>query len=287
MADLSELLQAAHGGDALTTLAQKFGISPDQASAALAALSPALAQGLQSHAQTPAGFSQILSHLSDPAHHAAYGDAAALDAPEATSAGGDLLGQIFGGSANVGQITQHVGKETGLSPDLLNQLLPVIASLTIGGVAKSLQGGGLGGLLAQLGGASGQAAAPGQAGGLAGAEGTGAAGGLGAIFGQLASALGQNLQNAQAQAGQAGGQVAGQAAQPGAFGGVFGAVVGSLFGPAPGAPQPGSAPAQGGGAGGLDPALTQAAMNALGGLFQSASASPGLQNVLGQILAKR
>jgi hypothetical protein len=281
MADLSELLQAAHGGDALATLAQKYGISPDQVRAALGALSPALAQGLQSHAQTPDGFNQILSHLSDPAHHAAYGDAAALDAPGATSAGGDLLGQIFGGSGNVGQITQHVGKETGLSPDLLSQLLPVIASLTMGGVAKSLQQGGLGGLLAQMGGASGQAAAPGQAGA---AGGLAQAGGLGAIFGQLASALGQN---AQAQAGQVGGQVAGQAAQPGAFGGIFGAVVGSLFGQAPAAgapaaPQPGAAPA-----GGIDPALAQAAMNALGGLFQSASASPGLQNVLGQILAKR
>ncbi len=266
MADLSELLQAAHGGDAVATLAQKFGISPDQANAALAALSPALAQGLQNHMQNPEGLSQILGHLSDPAHQAAYGDAAAVDAPAASSAGGDLLGQIFGGSANVEQIVQHIGQETGLSPDLLNKLMPVVASMTMGGVAKSLQEGGLGGLLQQFGGAAGQN------------------GVLGGIFGQLASALGQSAQNAQAQAGQAAGQ-----AQAGGLGGIFGAVVGAIFGqstPAAGAsaaPQSGAAPA----AGGIDPALAQAAMNALGGLFQSASASPGLQNVLGQILVKR
>src|SRR5208337_1797989 len=109
MVDLSELLQAAHGGDAVTALAQKYGISQEQAKAALAALSPALAQGLQNHLQNPEGFSQILGHLSDPAHQAAYGDAAAVDAPAASSAGGDLLGQIFGGSANVEQIVQHIG----------------------------------------------------------------------------------------------------------------------------------------------------------------------------------
>ncbi len=271
MADLSELLQAAHGGDAVATLAQKFGISPDQANAALAALSPALAQGLQNHLQNPEGFGQILSHLSDPTHQAAYGDAAAVDAPAAANAGGDLLGQIFGGSANVEQIVQHIGQETGINPDLLNKLMPVVASMTMGGVAKSMQEGGLGGLLQQVGGAAGQS------------------GGLGGIFGQLASALGQSVQNAQAQAGQVAGQVAGQATQAGGLGGMFGAVVGAIFGQstlaagASATPQPGAAPA----AGGIDPALAQAAMKALGGLFQSASASPGLQNVLGQILAKR
>ncbi len=232
MVDLSELLQAAHGGDAVTALAQKYGISQEQAKAALAALSPALAQGVQNHLQNPEGFSQILGHLNDPAHQAAYGDVAGVDAPAAANAGGDLLGQIFGGSANVEQIVQHIGQETGLSPDLLNKLMPVVASMTMGGVAKSLQEGGLGGLLQQFGGAAGQ---------------------------------------------------------NGVLGGIFGAVVGAIFGqstPAAGAsaaPQSGAAPA----AGGIDPALAQAAMNALGGLFQSASASPGLQNVLGQILVKR
>jgi hypothetical protein len=260
MVDFSELLQAAHGGDAVANIAQKFGISPDQANAALAALSPALAQGLQNHVQSPEGFSQILSHLSDPTHQAAYGDAAAVDAPQAATAGGDLLSQIFGGSANVGQIVQHIGQETGISPELLNQLAPVVASMTMGGVAKSLQEGGLGGLLQQVSGAASQS------------------GGFGAIFGQIASSLGQNVQNAQTQ----GGQAAGQSAPAGGLGGVFGAVVGAIFShTAPAGAAAAPAPA------GLDPAITQAAISALSGLFQSGSASPGLQNVIGQILAKR
>jgi hypothetical protein len=69
------------------------------------------------------------------------------------------------------------------------------------------------------------------------------------------------------------------------LGGLFGGVLGSLFGQgASAAVTPGSPPS----ASGLDPAMVQAAMNALGGLFQSSgSTSGGLQNVLAQVLAKR
>ncbi len=271
MVDLSALIQAAHGGDAVSSIASQFGLSPDQVSAAINALAPAIAQGVQNHMQTPEGLSQIVGHLTDPAHQAAYDDPNAAQSPAAASAGGDLLGQIFGGSGAVGQIAQHIGAETGISPDILNQLMPVVASMTMGGVAQAAQSGGLGGLLSQVAGAAGQGG--GGLGGLlsevAGAAGQGG-GGLGGMLGSLASAA------------------AGQGGQSGGLGGMLGGIVGSLFGH--GAP---AADASAGGApaasaqGGIDPALMQAGMSALSGLFQSGGASSGLQNVLGQILAKR
>ncbi len=274
MVDLSALIQAAHGGDAVSSIASQFGISPDQVSAAISALAPAIAQGVQNHMQTPEGLSQIVGHLTDPAHQAAFNDPNAAQAPAAAGAGGDLLGQIFGGAGGIGQIAQHIGAETGISPDILNQLMPVVASMTMGGVAQAAQSGGLGGLLSQVAGAAGQG---GGLGGLlsqvAGAAGQGG-GGIGGMLGSLASAVG----------GQ-GGQGAGQG---GGLGGMLSGLVGSLFGggaAASGAPAAGAAaaPAQGG----LDPALMQAGVSALSGLFQSGGASGGLQNVLGQILAKK
>jgi hypothetical protein len=247
--DLSALIQAAHGGDAVSSLASQFGISPEQANAAINSLAPALAQGLQNHIQSGEGLGQIVSHLTDPSHQATFNDPNAAQAPAAASAGGDLLGQIFG-SSGVSQIAQHIGAETGIDPSILNQLMPVVASMAAGGVGKTLQDSGMGGLLSQLGGAA-----------------SGGAGGLGSILGSVAAA---------AQGGQSGG-----------LGGMIGSVVGSLFGghsaPAAGA-APGAAPAAGGG---LDPALLQAGMSALSGLFQSGQGSSALQGVLGQILAKR
>src|SRR6266702_313482 len=114
MFDLSDIIQAAQGGDAIGNIAAKFGISPEQASAAINALTPALSQGLQAQTQDPAGFGQILGHLNDPTHQAAYGDASVAHDPAAASAGGDLLGQIFGNSG-IGQIVEHVSATTGIS----------------------------------------------------------------------------------------------------------------------------------------------------------------------------
>jgi hypothetical protein len=253
MVDLSALIQAAHGGDAISSIAAQFGISPEQANAAIGALAPAIAAGVQNHLQTPEGLSNILGHLTDPAHQAAYNDpnAAAPSAP-AASAGGDLLGQLFGGAGGVSQIAQHVGAEAGISPEIMNQLMPVVTSMAMGGVAKAAQDSGLGGLLSSLGG--------GAAGGLGG--------GLGGILSTVAASVSQG--------GQSGG----------GLGGMLGGLVGSLLGgrgAAPAGAAPGGAPS----AGGIDPAMLQAGMSALSGLFQSGGASGGLQSILGQVLAKR
>ncbi len=252
MVDLSALIQAAHGGDAISSIASQFGISPEQANAAISALAPAIAAGVQNHIQTPEGLSNILGHLTDPAHQAAYNDpnAAAPSAP-AASAGGDLLGQLFGGAGGISQIAQHVGAEAGISPDIMNQLMPVVTSMAMGGVAKAAQDSGLGGLLSSIGGGA-----------------AGQAGGLGGILSSVASSVSQG--------GQSGG----------GLGGMLSGLVGSLLGGR------GAAPAAGGAAGapaagGIDPAMLQAGMSALSGLFQSGGASGGLQSILGQVLAKR
>ena len=233
MFDLSDIIQAAHGGDAIGNIATKFGISPEQASEAINALTPALSQGLQAQTQDPSGLTQILDHLNDPAHQAAYSDPVAAQDPAATSAGGSLLNQIFG-EAGMGQIVEHLAATTGISPQILSQLAPIVASMAMGGVAKSMQANGYGDVLGKLG--------------------AGAAG----------------------QADQAG-------ASSGGIGGLIGNVLGSLFGHAAPASEGETA---GAAAGGLDPALLQAGMNALNGMFQSGTASTALQDILGQVLKR-
>jgi hypothetical protein len=259
MVDLSALIQAAHGGDAAGTLASQFGLTQEQANAAIESLSPALAQGLQNALQSPDGLAQVFSHLTDATHAAAFADPLAAQTPAASGAGGDLLGQIFGGPEGIGQIAQHIAAQTGIDPKILNQLMPVVASIAAGGVAKTLADSGLGGLLSQLSGVAAQ-------------------GGLGSIFGQLANSF------AQPGAQPAGGQ------QTAGLGGLIGSLIGSIFGGARGGGQAAVTPASGSAPnyGGLDPALVQTGLNALNGLFQSSgSTSGGLQSVLAQILAKR
>jgi hypothetical protein len=52
---LAEMLLNAHGGGATDLLAQRFGISPEQAASALSALAPALASGIQQNAASEGG----------------------------------------------------------------------------------------------------------------------------------------------------------------------------------------------------------------------------------------
>ena len=55
---LADMLLNAHGGGASDVLAQKFGISPEQAASAVSALAPALASGLTQNAANKAASSR-------------------------------------------------------------------------------------------------------------------------------------------------------------------------------------------------------------------------------------
>ena len=57
---------------------------------------------------------------------------------------------MFGSSHIVQQIAQQVSKATGLRSDLIMQMIPVVASIAIGGIAAAAQKQGWGGMLGQL-----------------------------------------------------------------------------------------------------------------------------------------
>lgn len=191
--NLSDILQSAQGGQGINNLAQQFGISPEQAQAAINAMLPGLSQGLQNQAATPGGLGNILGHLADPQHQQAYANAGAAQAPGAAQAGGNVLNQILGGNI-AQQLAQHAAQSTGLSPAVLQQMMPVIASMVMGGLFHSANSQGLGGMLGQL---AGQ-------------------GNLGAVLGQVMGAA------------------SGQQQPGGGLGGMLGGLLGGLFGGAAG-----------------------------------------------------
>lgn len=142
MVDLPSLVQAAHGGDVVGNLARQFGLSPEQAQAAIEALTPAVAHGLHNHMLSDEGASQVIGALDEPANQQAYADSAAAQAPQTSEAGARLLNQLFG-AQGLQDIVGHVATETGVDANTLNALAPVVASLVAGGVAKAMNEGGL------------------------------------------------------------------------------------------------------------------------------------------------
>lgn len=140
----------------LKSMARELGVSETQAASGAAALVPAILGGFKKQAQAqPAGLGGLLSGL---------GGGALLDevlAPQPTDVnrGNKVLGQIFGSKDVSRAVAQNAAATSGLTPDLLKKMLPVLAMLVTGYMAKHQQapalqpaaaGGGLGGLLGKL-----------------------------------------------------------------------------------------------------------------------------------------
>lgn len=150
MFNLNDILQSAQGGQAINNIAQRFGLSPDQAQAAVQALIPALSAGLTKAAANPGTLGSVISAVNDSTHQASFNDPNAAQSPAATEKSSDTLSQILGSNHIIQQIVQRASAVTGIRPDILMQMLPVVASIVIGGLATSIHNQGLGGMLGQL-----------------------------------------------------------------------------------------------------------------------------------------
>lgn len=171
---LADMLLNAHGGGATELLAQKFGISPEQAATAVSALAPALAKGLQQNAASAGGLQSLLGALTGGQHQQYVDDPNALDRPDTVADGNAILGHVLGSKDVSRQVASQASAQTGLGADLLKQMLPVVAAMTMGAISKHAAGdsgqeeSGAGGMLGSLGSLVGGGQAPSGAGALMG-----------------------------------------------------------------------------------------------------------------------
>ena len=188
MMNLNDIIQAAQGGQGINNMASQFGITPEQTQAAIQAMIPAFSTGLQRTAQDPTGLGGILSQLTNSVHQGSFTDPAQAGA--AGGAGGGVLGQIFGSPQITAQLGQQASQISGVSPQIIQQMMPIVASMLMGGLFHSMNSQGLGGVLGQL---AGAANSPGGLGSILG-QATGGAqqpagGGLGGLVSNVLGGL--------------------------------------------------------------------------------------------------
>ncbi len=114
----------------LSAIGQQFGLTEEQTRAAFDALTPVVASGVRRSAQSGNGLQDILNSALNGNHS---GDAAA---------GNDVLGQIFGSKDVSRGVAQQLSATSGIGAAVLKQLLPIVASIVMGQVAKKMGGGG-------------------------------------------------------------------------------------------------------------------------------------------------
>ena len=170
---LTEILGQLGG---LQSMSRELGLSEDQAASGAEALIPAILGGMKKQAQSqPAGLEGLGGLLGQ------LGGGGLLDqvlSPQPTdvSPGNDVLGEIFGSKDVSRTVAQNAAAQTGLDASVLQRMLPMLAMLVAGYMARqrgaaapdlssgagTQPGGGLGDVLGGiLGGRGAGGAAPG------------------------------------------------------------------------------------------------------------------------------
>ncbi|MFM5923743.1 MAG: DUF937 domain-containing protein [Novosphingobium sp.] len=139
--DMMDMLRASGGLDAI---AGQLGISPEMAQAGAGALLPAIVGGFQKQSDGSGGGAGGLGSLIGML--GGLGGSALADnvlGPEPTevSKGNDILGQIFGSKDVSRTVAGHAAGQTGIDPEILKKMLPILAML-VGGYLSSRAGGG-------------------------------------------------------------------------------------------------------------------------------------------------
>jgi hypothetical protein len=157
---LDSIMNAGNGA-AARQIGSQLGLDEAQTAAALSALVPALSASLRQNIQTPDGLAGLVGALSGGNHQRYVDNPAALADAGTVAEGNGILGHILGSKDVSRQVAAATGAQTGLGPDVMKRLLPLVATLVMGamsrqaaaGGASSLPSAGAGGLLEMLGGA--------------------------------------------------------------------------------------------------------------------------------------
>lgn len=150
MMNLFEMMQQAQNGHAMQNLSRQYGLSQQQTQAAIEALLPAFSMGLQRQTQNPYAFGSLAQMMTASPFGRIF-DANGDGIPDnAQSAGNDVLSQLFGSKEVSNAVAAQAAATSGVGQAVLKQMLPVIASMVMGGLFKSANSQGMGGILGQF-----------------------------------------------------------------------------------------------------------------------------------------
>jgi hypothetical protein len=148
MPNLYEILNNAHDGEGMTALSREFGLTPTQTEAAVTAVLPAISTGLKQSTATVDGLGNLFGVMGQQQDlQDMYDDPETAFGPEGVAAGKDALSVIFGSPDVSRAVIDQAQNFSGVSPNILKKMLPVLAGVLLSGLMRS--------------GSSGKAASPG------------------------------------------------------------------------------------------------------------------------------
>ncbi len=221
--NMLDILRGAQGGNGIDNLASQFGLGRDETEKVLQQVLPAMSAGFKQRTQNPDGLESMLRKIQGTDYEDVYEDPTTLQ-QDATKARGDqVLAEVFGSKDVSRAVAQKAEFASGIGGTVIKAMLPMIASMVLGGMQKKTSAdSGMGGILGSL------------IQGMAGGGGRRSGGGLDDLLGAV---LGGGAQQQQRRGGGGlggilGGMLGGgrQQQQPRSGGGGLGGILGGMLG---------------------------------------------------------
>ena len=140
MPTLFDTLANAQNGHGIEMLARQFNLSQQQAQLAVEALLPAFSQGLKRNTADPYGLGAFMTAMASGQHAKYFDDASKAFAPQGVDEGNGILGHLFGSKELSRAVASQAAQATGIGQQVLQQMLPVIANMVMGGLFKQSTG---------------------------------------------------------------------------------------------------------------------------------------------------
>jgi len=132
------------GGPAVVKqVAKQFGLNNGTASKAIGMILPSLAGGLKRNILKGDGLSNLVAELSGGEHFKYVDDPEALASAETTTDGNGILGHVLKNKDASRAVASTVAGSLGIDEAIVKKMLPQVAAVAMGGLAKQSHAAGL------------------------------------------------------------------------------------------------------------------------------------------------
>ncbi len=140
MIPLVEMMLKSLDGDGFTQIKQQFGLDSKETERALEAVLPAFSTGLKRNTAQPKDFGAFMHTLSEGRHEKYIDDTNTAFSDEGKRDGNGILRHLFGSKDASRALAAQAAKASGIDEETIKKILPVVASMVMGGLFKQSTG---------------------------------------------------------------------------------------------------------------------------------------------------
>jgi hypothetical protein len=133
---IENILQSAQGKAAIDNLSRAFGLAPAQAAPAVASLGDALSWRIERNLISRGGVADVVGLLGKPQAALAVKEPQNLAGADVADAGNGVLDVLIGSKHVSRGIAARTAAATGIDESVARKMLPVVASLMVGGLQR-------------------------------------------------------------------------------------------------------------------------------------------------------